>query len=75
MYKIIETDNFNGDYPDEKQLCWVDSEGKTTIITLNHLQAEYLTSVLNEVTGNSIQSARWIITKPPTYKLIPGFEP
>lgn len=29
--KIIDTDNYDGDYPNQLQLCWMDSKGKASI--------------------------------------------
>lgn len=64
--KIVETDNFGGDYPDEKfvNLPWMNEE-----------QARKVANVLNEAFSSYIGSSRFWLVVPDDYKLQPGFEP
>lgn len=66
-YKVVETDNFGGDYPNEKfatpYTFWTKEDAKKV--------ADVLNSILNP-DGN--QSRYCIVVELP-YKLQPGFEP
>lgn len=62
MAQIVDTDNFCGDYPDEKFLLWPMSEDK----------AERIAFILNEGGENS---SRYYKVVENDYQLQPGFEP
>lgn len=63
--KIIDTDNFSGDYPNEK----VVAEGITY-----ELYAKVMCDAMNErFSGNG--APRYYKVVPDDYKLAPGFEP
>lgn len=61
---IVETDNFNGDYPNEKFL-------RTP--SLNKKDAEIIANILNNSVGD-YHPRYWKVVDL-DYKLIPGFEP
>lgn len=64
-YRIIHTDNFNGDYPDEKfveELPWMDEQMAKTI-------CKAINSTLPE------NAPRYYQVVEDGYELQPGFEP
>jgi len=63
--KVIETDNFGGDYPDEKFV---------NVPIMDETQAESLCIFLNTMFGG-VQRRRIWQTVPDDYKLQPGFQP
>jgi hypothetical protein len=65
-YKIIETDNFGDDYPDEKEvvLPWMTKE-----------EAEQIAAVINTVHCNYPGARRYWKVVLRSYQLSPGFEP
>lgn len=65
MAKIIHTDNFGGDYPDEKFV-----EG---LPVMNAEQAQSVANAINMIIGQ--HSPRYYRVVPDDYKLVPGFEP
>lgn len=75
MYKIIETDNFDGDYPAEVELARKDSEGSTTFIFPNEKQAQLVCDALNKALSNNTSSLRYYKVVDYQYILQPGFEP
>jgi hypothetical protein len=64
MYRIVNTDNFGRDYPDE---YFVDREYETKEA------AEELARELNEADGKSSPRYHKVVETP--YELVPGFEP
>lgn len=67
-YKIVETDNFGGDYPDEKFV---------NLPALPPAEAAELCSHINEI-YNKLHGPtrdRYYKIVPENYVLIPGFEP
>ena len=64
-WRVVNTDNFGGDYPDEKFV-----EGGPT---MTQEQAEALASLLNSFCPE--HHYRFWKAVPPDYKLQPGFEP
>jgi hypothetical protein len=62
--KIIDTDNFGGDYPDEKVIA--------DNIT-NKTFGEVMVKALNDYVGE--ESSRYYQLKEDDYVLQPGFEP
>ena len=64
-FKIIETDNFGGDYPDEKQLPFP---------PLRKEQADAICTAIQEQICSERHS-RYYWVKPWNYVLQPGFEP
>jgi hypothetical protein len=63
-YGVIDTDNYGGDYPDEKFIvaCWLCEE-----------TAEKIAKLLNEESG--AHATRYYRVVEIGYKLQPGFEP
>lgn len=64
-YGVVDTDNFGGDYPDEKWIvnCWLSKE-----------TAEKIADLLNAELGGS-DTLRYYKVVELGYKLQPGFEP
>ena len=65
MFKIVETDNFGGDYPDEKQL---------NLPPMNPSQASEIADAINRAISGEGARRYWVV-KPMDYVLQPGFEP
>jgi hypothetical protein len=63
--KLIHTDNFNGDYPDEKFVT-----GLNSLLTRNQLQD--IADICNS--GDPNKPRYWKVV-PDDYVLQPGFEP
>ena len=63
MSRIVETDNFGGDYPDEKFLLW----------PMPEKYAQRIADALNESGGEN--ATRYYKVVDDDYKLQPGFEP
>lgn len=61
--RIVDTDNFGGDYPDERFLLWPMSEKS----------ANKIANVLNKDAGP--HARRYYKVVPNDYVLQPGFEP
>lgn len=69
-FKIVRTDNFGGDYPDEKFV-----EG--ILMLHNKQQAEHICKAINEVSGmqeGDFHPHHWKVVEE-GYELQPGFEP
>ena len=64
-YKIVETDNFDGDYPDESEL---------KLPPMTKSQAMALTNTINTIFSSDVAPRYWKV-EPMDYKLQPGFEP
>jgi len=62
--RIIETDNFGGDYPDEKFL---------NLPPMPEEHCKRIAAAINEALGPN--SARYYRVVDNDYKLVPGFEP
>jgi hypothetical protein len=65
MAKIIHTDNFGGDYPDEKFV--------TGLPVLDRPRMQKICDAINAVTGEAY--SRYYAVVDDDYKLQPGFEP
>ncbi len=65
LYRIVETDNFGGDYPDEK---FVNLPG------LRKSEADSIAKAINDTLCNDCYDRYWMV-KENGYKLQPGFEP
>ena len=63
MARIVETDNFGGDYPDEKFLLW----------PMKEYLAQKIADTINEAAGSN--ATRYWKVVPNDYELQPGFEP
>lgn len=63
MARIVDTDNFGGDYPDEKFVLW----------DLPEHVARKIADALNEHGG--MYASRHYMVVDGDYKLRPGFEP
>ena len=65
LYRIVETDNFGGDYPNEKFL---------NLPPMKLLAAQAISDAINaQLSGNS--APRYWVVRPQDYVLQPGFEP
>lgn len=64
-YKIVETDNFGGDYPDESFL---------KLPGLSKHEADMIAATINEACGGENKPRYWKVVRE-GYKLQPGFEP
>lgn len=62
--RIIDTDNFGGDYPDESFIA-------INIVSKRH--AEIMCNALNDDTGPNC--SRYYKVVEDDYRLVPGFEP
>jgi hypothetical protein len=62
-YRVVNTDNYGGDYPNEKFVTE----------PIEKKEAEKIADALNEQSGP--YSSRFWKTVPEDYKLQPGFEP
>lgn len=74
--KIVNTDNFGGDYPDEKFVCLVLTDGTNNdgpLLELPQDIAKRIADALNDWRGE--RSVRFCKVVPNDYKLRPGFEP
>lgn len=71
--KIIETDNFCGDYLAEHFLGIVSEEDGNRALWFNEQEAKQLVDILNERGGEN--SPRYWRVVPDDYKLSPGFQP
>ena len=65
-WKVIDTDNFGGDYPNEKQVV--------TVQGLTEHEAKALAKAFNEILSGE-QASRYYLAVPVEYVLQPGFEP
>ncbi len=63
--KIIETDNFGGDYPDEKDV----------LLGLSEEAAHEIAAVINKHKCNHPNAPRYWQVVADDYQLQPGFEP
>jgi len=63
--KLIHTDNFGGDYPDEKFVTGLPPLGEDTL--------QKMADLINGGMGNT--TSRYYKVVPDDYKLQPGFEP
>lgn len=66
FYRIVETDNFGGDYPNEKFV---------NLPLLTEEDAKYIAEVINRRLCNNDYSPRYWKVVEKNYRLIPGFEP
>ena len=64
-FRIIETDNFGGDYPDEKFL---------SLPNMTRIQAHAVADAINAACSGNTASRYWCVVDV-DYKLQPGFEP
>lgn len=64
--KIIDTDNFNGDYPDEQDIA---------VGIKRRDLAEVMCDALNDWSGSEVDSLRYYKVVEDDYKNRPGFEP
>lgn len=62
--RIVETDNFGGDYPDER------------FVNLPYLTEEAAQRIADAINAAfPVNSSRWWKVVPNNYQLLPGFEP
>ena len=75
-FKVIETDNWGSDYPDEKELCWVNADGRVLRIAMTREEAQKVSSLMCEIFhGNSLQHPRHIMPEHVSKILQGPFEP
>lgn len=65
MMRIVETDNFGGDYPDEKFV---------NLPRMDEDRAKAITEAINKAVSGPDARRYWKVV-PDDYKLQPGFEP
>ena len=65
FYKIVETDNFGGDYPDEKFV---------SLPPMTKEKAEAIADVINQHLSGNHADRYWKVVDS-DYTLSPGFEP
>lgn len=75
-YLIVDTDNFGGDYPDEKFLCIQDEKG-TTYLKMFHCRedAELVANALNAPARQNPTYPRFYKVVKHPYTLQGAFEP
>lgn len=74
LFKIVQTDNFGGDYPDESFLCYVNNKGIT--LPLRYTQQARAQQVADALNGpNAATNHRYWKVVQEGYQLQPGFEP
>lgn len=66
LYKIVETDNFGGDYPEEKAV---------SLPRMTREEADKIAETINNVLCSHPGDRRFWKVVPESYKLQPGFEP
>lgn len=70
-WRIVDTDNFGGDYPNEKFLAWVDAKGsglaQAPIRFFSEDAAKEIVEILNR---GSSHSTRYRKVVPVDYKLV-----
>lgn len=67
-FLIVETDNFGGDYPDEKFV-------EPLPIFTSHEQASIVSVAINGSVPDRLNAPRWYKVVEEGYKLVPGFAP
>jgi hypothetical protein len=67
-FLIVETDNFGGDYPDEKFV-------EPLPIFNSQDQARIVSAAINSSIPDRLNAPRWYKVVEEGYKLVPGFEP
>ncbi len=75
--KIVNTDNFGGDYPDERVLSCTDSDGQTAVLYFSERAAQHVADAFNQAQGgtDAYPALRYYKAVPNDYVLQPGFEP
>ena len=74
LYHVIETDNYDGDYPDESFITYTDEKGKTRIFTFDIKdKAQSIATAFNNLTPEN--SPRFFKVVEKNYKLSGPFEP
>lgn len=75
MYKIIETDNYDGDYPNESHLTLEDTEGQALVLIFNKVEdAAVVCKALNQVRTTD-HGPRCFCVVDIAYRIQPGFQP
>lgn len=73
-FKIVNTDNYGGDYPDESFLCASKTDSNSAHLSYLHAPvAQSIADALNKASGP--EAPRWWKVVPADYTLQPGFEP
>jgi hypothetical protein len=66
-YRIVESDNYGGDYPDEQFV---------NLPPMSEQDAERLCDLINTILrGDDTYPRYWKVVDGDTYRLSPGFEP
>lgn len=66
FFRIVETDNFGGDYPDEKF---------ATPYKLTYREADAVAKLMNSFWCDDATASRYWKVVPDGYQLQPGFQP
>ena len=69
FFIVVDTDNFGGDYPNEKYLSITDSEGNTRPRLFRKEEAEKVVEAINSLTPKN--TPRWYKVEPASYQLKP----
>lgn len=74
-YYVVDTDNFGGDYPDEKFLSFMDEHGVARRVNFHKKEhAEEVAKVLNSIVPDEYKT-RYNKVVESGYTLSGGFEP
>ena len=73
FFIVVDTDNFGGDYPNEKYLSITDSEGNTRPRLFRREEAEKVVEAINSLAPKN--APRWYKVEPASYQLKSEFEP
>lgn len=74
-FKVIDSDNYDGDYPDQKELCWVAHDGTISMFPMSKEHAQEMADLINKIQRNGNGSPRFMIPVPLMHKLSGPFEP
>lgn len=75
LFKIIDGSNYDSDYPDEKFLTKMDSNGTSEHMLFTEKDANTLCIALNSIYCPSGKEKRYYRVVKSNYSLLGGFEP
>lgn len=74
LYCVVEGDNYNGDYPNENFIGFIDHEGNSNPLVFNKKEdAQVIANAFNQI--NYTGSDRYYLVVEKNYKLSGPFEP
>ena len=73
LYHVIETDNYNGDYPDEHFIGFIDHEGKCRPLVFDKEDAQVIAIAFNQIKYGGAN--RYYMEVEKNRKLLGPFEP